>query len=230
MAPMGFSTGSLAFGNFRLGLQMVEGQRAAAIELSALREEELAPLVEALNDLELSQFSYVAVHSPSRLQHLSEEQVVELLVRVWKRGWSIVVHPDTIEKHELWQRFGKLACIENMDKRKRTGRTTYELAQIFARLPEASLCFDLGHVRQIDPTMCEAELMLTTFKERIRQVHLSAVSSSSTHEPLNFEAMTAFQQVARLIPANTPIILETPVPKEGLVCELRRAEVALCRI
>jgi hypothetical protein len=229
MAPMGFSTGSLALGDFRLGLQLVEGQPAAAIELSALREEELMPLVDALDDLDLSQFSYVAVHAPSRIHRLSEEMVVECLVPVWTRGWSIVVHPDTIVKPELWTRFGALACIENMDKRKRTGRTTAELLRLFAGLPQASLCFDLGHARQVDPTMCEAELMLTTFKDRIRQVHISAVSSESAHEQLDYEAMIAFQQVARLIPADTPIILETPVSRNGVVAELRRAETALCR-
>lgn len=121
MTPMGFSTGSLAFGNFRLGLQMVEGQPAAAIELSALREDELIPLIEALDNLDLSQFSYVAVHAPSRLRRLSEEKVVEYLAPVWKRGWSIIVHPDTIVRAELWKPFGALTCIENMDKRKRTG-------------------------------------------------------------------------------------------------------------
>jgi hypothetical protein len=229
MAPIGFSTGSLALGNFRLGLQMVEGQPAAAIELSALREDELAPLVEALDDLDLRQFSYIAVHAPSRIQRLSEEDVVEYLDPVWRRGWSIVVHPDTIVRPELWRRFGSLACIENMDKRKRAGRTTLELHKVFEAIPEASLCFDVGHARQVDPTMCEAELMLMTFRKRIRQVHLSAVSSQSVHEPLNYEAMLAFQQIAHRIPPDTPIILETPVSREGLVTELRRAEIALCR-
>ena len=229
MAPMGFSTGSLAFGNFRLGLQMVEGQPAAAIELSALREGELIPLVEALDNLDLRQFSYVAVHAPSRIETLSEKEVVERLVPVWRRGWSIVVHPDTIIDSGLWRRFGAVTCIENMDKRKRAGRTTLELSKMFEVLPEASLCFDFGHARQVDPTMCEAELMLMTFSKRIRQVHLSAVSSESVHEPLNYEAMVAFQQVAHLIPSDTPIILETPVSRDGVGRELRRAAIALCR-
>ena len=211
MTPIGFSTGSLAFGNFRLGLQMVQGQSAAAIELSALREEELVPLVQALDSLDLSQFSYVSVHAPSKLVQLSEAFVVEQLGAVAQRGWPIIVHPDVVNTTSLWTQFSGLLCIENMDKRKPSGRTTAELSEIFGVLPDASLCFDIGHARQVDPTMCEAELMLKAFQQRIKQIHLSAVSSQSKHEPLNFEAIVAFQRVAHLITPNTPVILETPV-------------------
>jgi len=228
MPPIGFSTGSLAFGNFRLGLQMVEGQRAAAIELSALREGELVDLVSAIDELELDQFSYIAVHAPSKLERLTEEFVVDQLKKVAHRGWPIVLHPDVVRVAELWRPFGGLLCIENMDIRKSTGRTTNELNDIFEILPEASLCFDIGHARQVDPTMSEAELILKTFQRRIRQVHVSSVGSKSNHEPLNFGATRAFQRVAHLLPADTPIILETPVLREQLHEEILAARDALC--
>lgn len=230
MAPIGFSTGSLAFGNFRLGLQVVQGQPAAAIELSALREDELVPLIASLDGLDLSQFSYVAVHAPSRLEKLSEDFVVEQLKKVADRTWPIIVHPDVVSTPGLWREFGELICIENMDKRKPAGRTTNELVEVFGVLPDASFCFDIGHARQVDPTMCEAESMLTAFRRRIKQIHLSAVNSQSKHEPLNFEAIHAFQRVAHLIPEDTPVILETPVSRDEVRSELRWARVALAPI
>ncbi|MDX1981230.1 MAG: hypothetical protein SFV51_13245 [Bryobacteraceae bacterium] len=55
----------------------------------------------------------------------------------------------------LWRRFGSLLCVENMDKRKAIGRTARELNLILQQLPEASFCFDIGHLRQAGPTMTE---------------------------------------------------------------------------
>jgi hypothetical protein len=74
------------------------------------------------------------------LQH--ERHVVEKLQAVAQRGWPIVVHPDSIHDDALWRPFGKLVCIENMDKRKPIARTRDELCAWFDRLPEASLSGD----------------------------------------------------------------------------------------
>lgn len=62
-----------------------------------------------------------------------------------------------ISNFDQWRTLGDRLCIENMDKRKTTGRTADELAVFFAGLTEATLSFDIGHARQIDPTMCEAD-------------------------------------------------------------------------
>ena len=182
----GFSTGSLALSDFRLGLNMVRGKPTAAIELSALREHELAPLVHALNDLDLTQFTYVSVHAPSRFVEMSEKHAVKLLRGVAEREWSIVLHPDAIRDWSCWLEFGSFVCIENMDKRKRIGRTAGELTEIFEKLPEASLCFDIAHARQVDPTMLEARAILRLHSHRIRQLHVSNVTSDSRHEPLAY--------------------------------------------
>jgi len=221
---IGFSTGSLALGNVRLGLQMVEGQATAAIELSALREEELIPLVESLDALDLKQFNYISVHSPSQLKRMNESEVVSILACVAERGWPIVVHPDVITKFNVWHRLGDRLCIENMDKRKPTGRTAVELTTYFTRLPEATLCFDIGHARQIDPTMCEADAILRRFGKRIQQIHLSLVNSMSVHEPQNYESNIAFRRVAHLLPTNVPIILETPVSVGEIQREIEKVK------
>jgi hypothetical protein len=219
---VGFSTGSLALGNARLGLQMVAGQATAAIELSALREDELLPLIEMLDSLDLRQYSYVSFHAPSRLVKLSEHEVISALTEVARRGWPIIVHPDVISTAGAWGALGNRLCLENMDKRKCTGRTASELAMLFERLPQATLCFDIGHARQIDPTMGEADAILRQFRNRLQQVHLSVVNSESVHRPLNAEAMFAFRRVAHWLPDNVPIILETPVRTEDITAELQK--------
>jgi hypothetical protein len=204
---------------------MVRGQPTTAIELSALREEELQPLMEALDSLDLQQFSYVSIHAPSKLVALSEQAAVELLGPAIRRGWPIVVHPDVIEDFDLWNELGEILCIENMDKRKRVGRTAQELALYFARLPQARLCFDIGHACQVDPTMCEAETILEAYQDRVRQVHMSLVNTNSGHERMNYGSLVAFKRVAHRIPKGVPIILETPVSGDLLLAEIEKAEM-----
>jgi hypothetical protein len=220
---IGFSTGSLALNDVRRGLQMVAGKRTAAIELSALREEELAPLIAMLDALDLRQFEYVSFHAPSRLHTLPEAIVVDWLGAVAKRGWPIIVHPDVIDDFACWQVLGDKVCIENMDKRKPVGRSVRELEPFFERLPQARLCFDIGHARQVDPTMGEAAAIVRRFGHLIREIHMSFVASNSVHEPLNYESVLAFRRVAHLMPRDVPIILETPVTEDELEAEISKA-------
>jgi hypothetical protein len=220
---IGFSTGSLALGNVRLALQMIQGHGTEAIELSALREQELVPLVESLDSLDLGQFKYISLHAPSKLWRMTEREVVSVLAAVAERKWPIVVHPDVITEFDRWHSLGHMLCLENMDKRKSIGRTASELGTLFTKLPAATLCFDIGHARQIDPTMCEADTMLHRFGNRLQQIHLSLVNSRSVHEPLNYESSLAFRRVAHLLPDKIPIILETPVGCDGIQQEIEKA-------
>lgn len=206
---------------------MASDSQTTAIELSALREEELVPLLNQLDSLDLRRFDYISFHAPSQLKQLSEIDLVRLLQPIASRGWPVIVHPDIITDISLWTSLGNRLCIENMDKRKSVGRTCEELTEIFTKLPQASLCFDIGHARQIDPTMCEANRILRRFGDRIGQIHLSLVDSSSVHEPLNYEGTVAFQRVAHLLPREVPVILETPVTDAGIMKELCKVELLL---
>jgi hypothetical protein len=96
-----------------------------------------------------------------------------------------------------------------MDKRKPTGQTAKSLAEIFQLLPNASLCFDIGHARQVDPTMSEAWTILQRFHNRIKQLHVSEVNTQSRHDRLSIESVLAFRRVSHLLPADVPIILES---------------------
>ena len=56
---IGFSSGSLAKGDFRLAVNLLVESSANAIELSALRESELKGLITSLDDLKLDHFKYI---------------------------------------------------------------------------------------------------------------------------------------------------------------------------
>jgi len=223
---IGFSTGSIALDDVRRGLNIATHRRAKAIELSALREDELDPLLNSLNDLQddLTPFEYISFHAPSRRERFSESEFVSKLQSVADRNWAIIVHPDVIENVSLWRKLGRAVCIENMDKRKKIGRTAAQLRHIFDELPDATFCFDIGHARQIDPTMQEAETFLRCFRDRLRQVHMSYVNSQSRHERLNYESVMAFQRVAHKLDESVPIILETPVKHDEVDEEISVAE------
>jgi hypothetical protein len=228
----GFSTGSIALDDVRRGLAIASHLSTKAVELSALREDELDPLLGLLSslDTELKQFEYVSFHAPSKRCRFTEADFVGKLRQVAARGWAIIVHPDVIEDFDLWRSLGAAVCIENMDKRKEIGRTAAQLQAIFDKLPEATFCFDIGHARQVDPTMMEASLFLRMFHDRLRQVHMSFVNSQSRHERLNFESISAFSSVSRLIKESIPIILETPVTADDVEEEITNAKAVFARI
>ena len=213
MACIGFSTGALALGNFQEALRLIEGTSMMAVELSALRLAELPVLVEALPKLDLGQFAYISFHAPSRFSADEEDHVVELLHRV-PTGWPIIIHPDTIRESDKWTGFGNQLAVENLDRRKPDGRSAEELGRWFDLLPNARLCFDLAHAHQCDRTMTEAFRILLRFSDRICQLHISELDSAGHHFPLSFGSIQAFKEIAPMIPADSPAILESLNPFE----------------
>jgi hypothetical protein len=227
MRPIGFSTGALAYADFREALRMLDHKEVQTVELSALRRDELVPLLQAIPSLDLSGFQYVSIHAPGQFEANWEAALWEQLCREKTRGWPIVLHPDSIIDFGLWRELGASVCIENMDKRKPVGRSAVELAGIFAQLPDATFCFDIGHARQFDPTMTEAWAILRQFGSKLRQVHVSEVNTRSKHDRLSYASILAFQEVAHLIPESIPLILETPVSEAEIDEEIARVREAL---
>jgi hypothetical protein len=227
MKYIGFSTGALARGDFRRALQMLSGKNVNAVELSALRQDELAPLVQQLGQIDLSHFEYISFHAPSAMEHTYEAIALELLQQVAARNWPIIVHPDAMHTPLAWACLEDCLCIENMDKRKPIGQTATDLAKFFEALPKASLCFDIGHARQVDPTMSEAWTILQRFRNRIKQLHVSEVNTQSKHDPISLESKLAFEKVSHLLPAGVPIILESRVEESEIDEEIQTAIDAL---
>lgn len=225
--PIGFSTGAVALSDFGGALVALDRPLVTAVELSALRVAELPALVDTVPVLDLHRYGYVSVHAPSRFSAADEKSVVRAMRGFAERGWPIILHPDTVHDWSAWSEFGPLLLIENMDKRKPIGRTATELAQVFARLPAARLCFDIAHARQFDGSMTEAYRILRSFGDRVAEVHISEVSSSSTHERISRYAASAFRQVARLIPEDAPVIIESRVTPEQIESEIEMAQGAL---
>lgn len=225
MRTIGFSTGAIAYGNFERALELLTALPVTAIELSALRVSELDPLLEALDHLNLAQFQYVSFHAPSKFDAEQERRIVRSLSYVCqKRRWPIIVHPDAIVDPDVWLSMSGDLFFENMDKRKPIGRTAAELAQIFRKFTHASLCFDLGHAHQVDRTMTEGRVISQQFGSRIRQIHISEVNTRSEHVAISAASELAFKRVLDVLPAETPVIIESVVANSQIVSELDRVQ------
>ena len=227
MRPIGFSTGALALGDFERALDMLRGFDTKAVELSALRDYEVDPLMSALPTLDLQGYCYVSVHVPSAFRSLTEEDVAIRLTPCIDLSFPVVIHPDVIQNPRCWQRFGSLLCIENMDKRKRTGRTENELEAFFSELPDATFCLDIGHSRQIDSTMSEARRMLRRFGQRLRQIHFSEIDAQGHHHGATLATILASRNIVDLIGHDVPAIIESQISSGDIARELSAVGEAL---
>jgi hypothetical protein len=221
MRRIGFSTGALAKGDFLKGIRLHDAHPAAeALELSALREDELDALIEALPSINLDKYQYVSVHAPSQRVHLSEIELVDKLKILTRSISSIVVHPDVVEDISIWKQIEQFVVLENMDQRKPIARTAVELKKYFDTLPNAKFCFDIGHARQVDPTLSVAVELLLTYADRLAEIHISEVDAASKHVPISSMAMKSFQRIASLIPETVPVIIESTVDSGSIEDEV----------
>ncbi len=106
---------------------------------------------------------------------------------------TIVVHPDTISDPRLYRRLGRRLAIENMDRRKQAGHTAEDLEAVFAELPEARLCLDFAHAKDVDPTLAVAADLLQRFASRLSHVHLSSLDEARHHITLTDEDQLLFR-------------------------------------
>jgi hypothetical protein len=226
MNKIGYSTGAIALGDFSKAIVLLADHPFEAIELSALRINEVEPLIDALTTLNLGKYSYISFHAPSAFSVDEEGPLVKLLSKL-PREWPIVLHPDAVHRFELWSVLADRLAIENMDGRKSTGRSVRELEEVFVRLPSARMCLDLGHARQVDSSMVGAYLFLEKFSERIVQLHVSEVDTMSRHEVISFGAGLAFSQLRRFIPKSVAVIIESRVKEQDIDQEVYKVRDVL---
>lgn len=208
-APAGFSTGALEKGNYRAALKWLEDTDAEAVEISALRFDELEPTVRDLDRLDVNRFEYVSFHAPSSFLPEQEDEVLDWLRPVLRRGWNIVVHPDVIHTPAKWAFLGRQLLIENMDRRKRVGRTVAELARFFKLLPEARFCLDVAHARQLDTTLTLLFSLFEDLHDRIAEIHISELDSRCRHVPMSGWAMADYHHLPWQSLAGVPVIIES---------------------
>lgn len=223
---IGFSTGALERGDFKRAVDWLIKHKVQSVELSALRIDELEPLVNELGKIPIKSFKYVSFHAPSSFPKASERWVVDQLGKVASRGWNIIVHPDVIRTPKLWKALNSHLLIENMDRRKPIGRTVSELDQVFKKLPAAKLCLDLAHARQLDTTLVLLSHLIKSYATRIAQIHISELDSHCQHQPMSTAAVHDYQRFSNTY-RSLPVIIESML--DGDRRRLRNAEFNLTK-
>lgn len=225
----GYSTGALAYEDLLDGFRMVRDAGLEAVELSVLRQSEVAPFLDVVDSLDLAGFRFVSVHAPSRFSDpAAERRIARELTQVLRPDWHLVLHPDSSSDLGLWRHLGGRLLIENMDKRKPIGRSVDELQGIFESVPDAGFCLDIAHARQVDPTMLESWRLLTRFRDRLREIHISELNTQSRHGRISDAAIRAFGHVSEHVPEDVAVILESPLGSaHDIPAEIARARAAL---
>lgn len=227
MHTIGWSTGSLLpkgdKSNYPLAIELLNGTPFTAIEFGVLREWELPIFLDYLPDLDVNKFDTISFHA-CKLEKLTEKKLFEQIEPVIERGWPIVNHPDMITDYSLWGELGDQLYIENMESRKKLGKTVKDMEQIFDNLPDASMCFDIGHAKQVDPTMGLGRELCVKFSEKIGEIHLSEVDPiSCAHKIVNHSTLQVFGSIADVLPS-CPIILEYE-PSKNMEKEVRYIKI-----
>jgi hypothetical protein len=211
--PIGASTGFLVDdrGNWPALADQAAALSPFTAELAALSEDELPALLAYLATDPPLPFHYLSVHGPSKHLRMAETKLVDSLNRLPAFVDAIVLHPDVIDDPAELRRLGSRLVLENMDSRKSGGRTADELAPYFAELPDAGLCLDVAHARDVDPTMRGAHELLDRFAGRLRHLHVSSLDDAGHHVSLQDSDEEAFRPVLRRC-RDVPWILEAPLP------------------
>ncbi|HEY7892066.1 MAG TPA: TIM barrel protein [Solirubrobacteraceae bacterium] len=212
--PLGVSTGYMddLRGEWEGQIERARAFSPFAVELSALAEDELPGLERYLQSAPALPFRYLSVHGPSKGRVISEAELAGRLARLSVSVQAIVMHPDTIRDPEPWRALGRKLVLENMDARKRDGRSAEELERWFAQLPHAGFCFDIAHACSLDETMLAATELLDAFRTRLRHVHVSSLSHDGHHVALSEEHEELFVPLLQRC-LDVPWILEAP-PRE----------------
>lgn len=212
--PLGTSTGALVEQRGDWAALVEEAQRTStfAVELAALSADELPGLVHFLSVAPPLPFRFISLHAPSKGRRQRESQLVAMLLEVVHCVDAIVVHPDTIDDPERYAALGAALVLENMDARKRGGRSAAELAPYFAALPQAGLCFDIAHAASVDATLDEGRALLDRFGGRLRHVHVSSLDDDCHHVSLTAGDEERFAPLLRRC-RDVPWILEAALPE-----------------
>ncbi len=212
-SPYGVSTGFMwaQRGDWPAQIELASRVSMAAVELSALSEDEVLPLLDFLHQTRSLPFRFKSVHGPAKGRQLAETDLVKLLTGFQGLCDGIVMHPDTMHDLSPYRALGRDLVIENMDARKDTGATVKDLGILFESLPEARFCFDIAHAWSLDPSMALAEELLDTFGPRLSHVHVSSLDEDLHHVSLTPEDEALFSSTLRRC-LDVPWILEAAPP------------------
>ena len=231
---IGFSVGCLHTSGLNniASIEAIRKTGCRAIELSFLRlkdftEDNLAHLpVPRL----LENFNYISLHAPIHGYGYDaiSRSIFRDLERLHRRSLRlnlVVFHPDTVQDFGVFRELEVPFGFENMDNRKKSFRGAYEMAELLKIVPDAKFIFDVNHLWSNDPTMESAGEFYRFLGSRLAQIHLSGYSGG--HVPIHVRKQV--RMLNAIQDSDVPIIIESVMPPEDLIKELRYVEKYMLR-
>lgn len=211
MHNIGFCTGAINRENRISAIHSALKFQTKTLEISAHQMSEFTNALDAL--LSLPMDIDASLHLPGEFTPNEELLLIQsLFSSIQNRSNTrLILHPDTVHAWDAWQCLGSNVCIENMDHRKSTGRYVHELAPIFQKYPKFSMCFDIAHAYALDSSLVLARELLTHFRDRIREIHVSELNDSCEHVQTSTQTREAYKSIRHLIPTQATVIIESQV-------------------
>lgn len=198
-----------------LNLYTAQG-KAEAIELHCINEEMIEYLLNR-EDLDLSPFSFISLHTPhfpyhnNKLTHMLLSKLVALEEKFNIKNF--VFHTDKYVNWDILKNYQELPIsIENMDNRKNKGKRFDEIRNVLDRY-DFKLTLDLQHVFTNDPSMQLALRLQEEFHGRIAEYHISGFDTNLLHYPLFKTQQDIIIQSLKY--TNLPIIVESTFDRFG---------------
>ncbi len=192
-----------------------EGE-ANAIELHCIDEKAIDSLI-CSRDVDLHFFDFISLHAPSFVYAKNQDSKrildkIKTLVEKYKIN-NLVFHTDTIIDWDVFSEYLDLPIsIENMDNRKKSGRTVEDMRSILERY-DFGLTLDLQHCFVNDKSLQLAIDFQKEFEDRVVEYHISGFDENFLHYPL-FKTKKD-QIISALLKKDIPIIIESTFDKFG---------------
>ena len=160
-------------------------------------------LMDELEQGDLKDFDFVVFHSSCGTENLNILSTIQGFHNKLQFD-AIVIHPKEDSNWNDLKSYNMPFSIENMDERKKIGRTLESMKEIMSK-SDYKMTLDINHCYVNDPTLKLAEDLWNEFKDRISHFHLSGYKER--HDPLIVTKQTGFIDFMK--DKNKPIIIES---------------------
>ncbi len=227
---IGFSTGSC----YRLfentfssdSISTIGCISSHAIELLVHNLDEFEMLLSVPVEV-LDKFSYVSIHSPSKIVYGRNQEsglVLDNLRKAVERYGveTVVLHPTSVEDWSIFENCKDIPfAIENMDERKPFGQIPEDIEK-WIRDYDLNFVLDLQHIYVNDPSMKIADRFIDKFINRLVEIHISAYDEKWIHYMLSRKSQNVIVGKLKEIleMKDVPVIIESTLEtKDDLLKE-----------
>jgi len=191
-------------------IEHVKGLDIDGIELDYSGKEPSSLKLTSEQEEYLKSLKYVSIHvTAESLKGCSEEDIIRRLdyvVGIAKKtnASDIVIHPEALPSPDILSKYDVKFLTENLDRN--TGYGLEKLKKVFEDYPDLGLCLDVCHSFTWDGE--ETKKLVDEFKDKISQVHLSALEGDKQHRPLLNSSSDMIESIEPIKSLDVPIVIE----------------------